>query len=346
MPIFQAESALIGIIFALDSKQRRFDPSFIYSDLRMNQNPDQLISRLSSLSDPARLRIMHLLEGQSLLVNDLAEVLQLPQSTVSRHLKQLSEQGWLVSHREGTSHQYRLWVEELDEGAKSLWALARTQTQDWPAVAQDRLRLQTVLSLRQRDSRWFFAGAARDWDRIRTEFFGTQVSLAAVSALLDSSWVIADLGCGTGALLELLGPVCRRVIGVDNSEDMLAAARQRVQDQTNVELFQADLSALPLETNSVNAAICMMTLSYVPDVQTVLKEAKRVLNSEGRLVIVDILPHHREDFRRQMGQTRMGFGEEELTRLLNDSGFSQVCFRPLTPEPQAKGPALFCSIAR
>lgn len=312
----------------------------------MNQNPDQLIARLSSLSDPARLRIMHLLEGKSLLVNDLAEVLQLPQSTVSRHLKQLSEQGWLVSHREGTSHQYRLWVEELDEGAKALWSVARAQTQDWPAVAQDRLRLQSVWSSRQRDSRWFFAGAARDWDRLRTEFFGTQVSLAAVSGLVDSSWVVADLGCGTGALLEFLAPVCSRVIGVDNSEDMLGAARQRIHNQENIELFQADLSTLPLEPDTVDAAICVLTLSYVPDVLGVLKEAKRVLKSSGRLVIVDVLPHHREDFRRQMGQTRMGFGEEELTRLLTDGGFSRVIFRPLTPEPQAKGPALFTALAR
>lgn len=312
----------------------------------MNHHPDQLISRLSSLSDPARLRIMHLLEGQSLLVNDLAEVLQLPQSTVSRHLKQLTEQGWLVAHREGTSHQYRLWVEELDEGAKSLWALARSQTQDWPAVAQDRLRLQAVWSSRQRDSRWFFAGAARDWDRLRTEFFGTQVSLAALSGLLDPSWVVADLGCGTGALLELLSPVCFRVIGVDNSQDMLAAARQRVQDRTNIELFQADLCALPLEPNTVDAATCVLTLSYVSHVMDVLKEVKRILKPDGRLVIVDVLPHHREDFRRQMGQTRMGFGEEELTRFLTERGFQRVRFRPLTPEPQAKGPALFCAVAR
>lgn len=312
----------------------------------MNGDPDQLISRLSSLSDPARLRVMHLLERQAMLVNDLAEVLQLPQSTVSRHLKQLSEQGWLVSHREGTSHQYRMLVDELDDRARQLWMLARAQTSDWSAVTQDRLRLIAVLASKQRDSRTFFAGAARDWDQIRAEYFGTQFSVAGMLALLDPSLVVADLGCGTGALLEQLSPCCAKVIGVDNSEDMLAAASRRVSTLTNVDLRQGDLSDIPLDKSSVDATLCVLTLSYVPDVAPALSEVRRVLKPGGRAVIVDVLPHHRDDFRRQMGQTRMGFGEEELAALFRAAGFSTIHFRPLPPETQAKGPALFCATAR
>jgi ArsR family transcriptional regulator len=312
----------------------------------MNGDPDQLISRMSSLSDPARLRVMHLLERQAMLVNDLAEVLQLPQSTVSRHLKQLSEQGWLVSHREGTSHQYRMLVDELDDRARALWTLTRSQTLEWSAVTQDRLRLSAVLATRQRDSRSFFAGAAGDWDRIRAEYFGTQFSVAGLLALLDPSLVVADLGCGTGALLEQLSPCCRRVIGIDNSDDMLAAARQRVEKLTNVDLRQGDLSAIPIDDASVDATLCVLTLSYVTDVATALMQVRRVLKPGGRAVIVDVLPHHRDDFRRQMGQTRMGFSEVELTSLLRHAGFPIVHFRSLPPETQAKGPALFCATAR
>jgi SAM-dependent methyltransferase len=312
----------------------------------MNGDPNQLISRMSSLSDPARLRIMHLLERQAMLVNDLAEVLQLPQSTVSRHLKQLSEQGWLVSHREGTSHQYRMLADELDDHARSLWTLAHQQTSNWTAVTQDRLRLSAVVAARQRDSRSFFAGAARDWDQIRAEYFGTHFSAAGLLALLDSSLVVADLGCGTGALLEQLSPFCKQVIGVDNSDDMLAAARQRVSKMRNVDLRQGDLASIPIDDASVDATLCVLTLSYVPEVAAALSEVRRVLKPGGRAVVVDVLPHHRDDFRRQMGQTRMGFSEEELTALFRTAGFSSIHFRPLPPETQAKGPALFCAIAR
>ncbi len=308
--------------------------------------PEQLIARMSSLSDPARLRVLHLLERQPMLVNDLSDVLQLPQSTVSRHLKQLSEQGWLVSHREGTSHQYRMILEELDDAARQLWTLARTQTGEWPAVAQDRMRLSSVLAARQRDSRSFFAGAARDWDRIRADYFGTQFSAAGLLALLDSSLVVADLGCGTGSLLEQVSPHVAKVIGIDNSDDMLAAARLRVERLDNVELKQGDLTALPLADGVADASVCILSLSYVLEPGQALREMRRILKPNGRAVIVDVLPHSRDDFRRQMGQTRMGFDEAELSAALRDAGFPAVTFRPLPPEAQAKGPALFAAVAR
>jgi ArsR family transcriptional regulator len=306
---------------------------------------EQLIPRLASLSDPARLRILHLLEHQPMLVNDLADVLQLPQSTVSRHLKQLSDQGWLVSRREGTSHQYQMLLREIDAGARSLWTLARDQSAEWSAVAQDKLRLASVLAARQRDSRTFFAGAARDWDRLRGEYFGNRFSFDAMLALLDPKLTVADLGCGTGAIVADLAPHVAKVIGIDNSEQMLHAARQRIAGLSHVELRHGDLAALPLDDASVDAALCVLSLSYAADIALALKEARRTLRPRGRLIVVDVLTHDRDDFRRQMGQVRMGFAEADLTATLRAAGFTTVRFRNLSPESQVKGPALFLAIA-
>ena len=49
------------------------------------------------LADPTRLRLLHLLERHELGVVDLCDILQLPQSTVSRHLKVLGDQAWVRS---------------------------------------------------------------------------------------------------------------------------------------------------------------------------------------------------------------------------------------------------------
>jgi ArsR family transcriptional regulator len=57
-------------------------------------------------------------------------------------------------------------------------------------------------------------------------------------------------------------------------------------------------------------------------------------------VVVDLLRHDREDFRREMGQRRMGFEPAELERAMEDAGFTDVRCRPLPPDPGAKGPAL------
>ena len=58
--------------------------------------------RMENLADPTRLRLLRLLERHELGVAELVEILQLPQSTVSRHLKVLADQGWLASRSRGT----------------------------------------------------------------------------------------------------------------------------------------------------------------------------------------------------------------------------------------------------
>lgn len=63
---------------------------------------------LKALSDPTRLRIMSLLRHGELCVCDLMEALQLPQSTISRHLAILKHAGWVSAQRSGKWMHYRL----------------------------------------------------------------------------------------------------------------------------------------------------------------------------------------------------------------------------------------------
>src|SRR5512136_3247123 len=102
--------------------------------------PRDLLGHLGALADPTRLRLLHLLERQELGVAELCQVLRLPQSTVSRHLKVLSDQRWLGLRRQGPARLYRM-AEGVDAGARRLWRLARAETEGWPALRQDRLRL-------------------------------------------------------------------------------------------------------------------------------------------------------------------------------------------------------------
>ena len=69
----------------------------------LTSDPEQLMVRMDNLADPTRLRLLRLLERHELGVAELVEILQLPQSTVSRHLKVLSDQGWLSSRSRGTA---------------------------------------------------------------------------------------------------------------------------------------------------------------------------------------------------------------------------------------------------
>ena len=83
--------------------------------MRMNRYNDAsaVFDRLQTLGDETRTRLLLLLEDHEMTVSELCAVVQLPQSTVSRHLRVLVEDGWLRSRAEGTSRHYRL--EALDQ---------------------------------------------------------------------------------------------------------------------------------------------------------------------------------------------------------------------------------------
>lgn len=305
-----------------------------------------LLGSFSALADATRCRMLWLLEQQELTVSELCTVLQLPQSTVSRHLKTLADAGWVTSRRDGTSRYYTLLATSVEPGRTELWELTRGQLAATPGIDEDARRLADVLSRRSRQSRQFFATSAGEWDRLRTELYGDGALLQALAALLPAEWVVGDLGCGTGALLPVLAPHVARVVGVDVSEEMLVAARHRTGACRNVEVRQGPLEALPVEDASLDAAVMMLVLHHLPAPVPALTEARRVLKPDGRLLVVDMVPHEREDYRRQMGHVWLGFSEDQLGRFLDQAGFAPARRHVLPPARDARGPGLFSAVAR
>jgi ubiquinone/menaquinone biosynthesis C-methylase UbiE/DNA-binding transcriptional ArsR family regulator len=303
--------------------------------------PAALLGWMDCLADETRLRLIRLLERNELSVAELCEVVQLPQSTVSRHLKVLADQKWVKSRSQGTTHLYRTVLDELDPVPRKLWILAREQTEGWATGGQDELRVQQTLRKRQADPQSFFAGAAGQWDKLRGELYGHAFSAAALLALVPADWVVADLGCGTGPLIADLAPYGVRLIGVDSSADMLKAARKRLGNLPNVDLRRGDLLDLPIEPATCDAALLVLALTYVAEPAKVIAEAARVLKAGGKLVVVDLLPHDRDDFRRQMGQASLGLSADFVAGAMRDAGLADATDRPLPPEGGAKGPALF-----
>ncbi len=307
--------------------------------------PDRLLRWMHSLADATRLRLLALLAEHELGVSDLCDVVQLPQSTVSRHLKILADEAWVISRRQGTTNLYQMVLDELDQPQRELWLITRAQSAHWATLGQDKLRLEQLVLNRQLDADAFFADAAEHWDAIRHELYGSTFSLDAMLALIPPGWTVADLGCGSGALACDLAPFVSRIIGVDNSRPMLDAARRRTITADNIDLRQGDLTALPISDASVDATLCVLVLTYVADIAQALREMARVLKPGGRAVVVDLLAHNREPFRRQLGQVHSGFATEALTTRFIDAGFADIRCRALPPTPDATGPALVLATA-
>src|SRR5688572_14809526 len=304
-----------------------------------------ILEHMSALSDPTRCRMLLLLERQELTVTEICSVLQMPQSSVSRHLKTLADDDWVVSRRDGTSRFYSMALDDLDPGARRLWPLIREQVAATSAAGQDDRRLRGVLARRRAKSQEFFASAAGEWDRLRSELFGDTFYLWGVLGLIDPALVVGDLGCGTGQLTEVVAPYVEKVVAVDSSTDMLDAARQRLGAARNVDLRQGELESLPVEAGELDAAMLSLVLHYSPSPGRALAEVARVLRPGGRVLVVDMLPHDRQEYQQQMGHVWLGFSEKHIGKLLTDAGFSDVRVRLLPADPDAKGPALFAAAA-
>ncbi len=307
----------------------------------MNSRAPVILDQLATLADTTRSRTLLLLDTQELSVSELCSVLQLPQSTVSRHLKALGEAGWVASRGEGTSNVYTMTRDALDPAARRLWGLVREQVGQAPAALQDQRRLQAALAARRTKSQEFFTSSAGQWDRVREELFGDRFHLAALAALADGDAVFGDLGCGTGQVSAALAPFVARVVAVDSSAAMLQAARRRLQGLDNVDLRRGEIESLPIDDERLDAATLMLVLHHLPEPARALVDVARVLKPRGRVVIVDMLPHDREHYRQQMGHVWLGFAEEHTTRMLDEAGFTRVRVVALPTDSKARGPALF-----
>lgn len=317
----------------------------------MNRKPRTLpiTDQLLALSDAVRLRIVRVLEREELAVGEVAKVVQLPQSTVSRHLKILADGGWVVKRTEGTAAYFRMVMDDLDAGHRGIWVavreLMRSAGPSPAEIEEDNRRLASVLLERRADAQSFFGRLAGQWDDVRNELFGSRFTGSALLHLVNPEWVVADLGCGTGNASELLAPVVKRVIAVDQSEAMLDAARKRLGSAGNIDLAQGELTRLPIQTASVDAAVMVLVLHHVEKPGAAIAEMHRVLKPGGVALIVDMCEHDRGEYRHTLGHRWLGFSDKTMREELTRAGFARSRYVNLAADPLGKGPGLFASTA-
>jgi ubiquinone/menaquinone biosynthesis C-methylase UbiE len=304
-----------------------------------------ILDQLNALADLTRGRLLLLLEAHEMTVGELCAALKLPQSTVSRHLKLLTDDGWTTSRGEGTSRFYSM-ARELDLPGRELWGVVRGQIADLTAARQDTRRAAAALAKRQSRMRSYFSDAAPGWDSVREDMIGGRTDLLALIELMDERWVVGDLGCGVGHATEALAPCVRQVVAIDESGPMLEEARRRLAPFSNVELREGHLEAVPIESATLDVALLFLVAHFIADPAQVLREVRRVLVPGGRVVIVDLVPHDRVEFVAELGHVWQGFTREQIEDWLATAGFRSPRYRTLPHDPAASGPPLFVASSR
>ncbi|HLH12049.1 MAG TPA: metalloregulator ArsR/SmtB family transcription factor [Methylovirgula sp.] len=294
---------------------------------------DSLLAALAAAAEPTRLRLLALLSEAELTVTELVTILGQSQPRVSRHLKLLVEAELVERHREGA------WVffYIAPGGAAALVRdiLARLRHQD-EVLTADRVRLAEVRRARAEQAARYFAAHAANWDELRALHIPEERVEATILDLVGSAPLqsVLDLGTGTGRMLELLAPHAVRAIGVDQSPQMLAVARARLEKAglRNVQLRQGDIYALPVERDFYDLVVIHQVLHYLDDPARAVREAARALRASGRLLIVDFAPHAEESLRELHAHRRLGFAGEEIAELMQEAGLDVIERRDLVPD--------------
>jgi len=103
-----------------------------------------------ALADPTRWRIVHLVFDRALCVCELADVLKLPQSTLSSHLRVIQDAGMLDCERRVKWLFYRV-KPEFQPLLRALFVHFETTTETVPALARDALKAETRITRREDD---------------------------------------------------------------------------------------------------------------------------------------------------------------------------------------------------
>jgi len=285
-----------------------------------SQDIGEVVRALKSAAEPTRLRLLFLLSHAEYTVGELAAVLDQSQPRISRHLRLLTEAGFLDRFREQQCVYYRASHDSRYlEWARRVLAMADP---DAPALRRDRERAVKVagdrarVAARQLGATQAGATQAAEGERgveataaagaaaiAGIAAPGTAAGTASLQLSSREEWSalllqelgpapvgeLLDIGTGSGLMLEILGPRARRAVGVDISAPALRLARTRVHGAglSHCEFRRGDMYSLPFDDASFDTVSIDRVLAAAERPAAAIAEAARTLRGGGRLIVVE-----------------------------------------------------------
>ncbi|MCF7849866.1 MAG: metalloregulator ArsR/SmtB family transcription factor [Kiritimatiellales bacterium] len=278
-----------------------------------------ILDIFKALADEGRLRILRAIDQAELSVAELVQSLEMPQSTVSRHLKPLREAGLVEARRDGTSVFYNRGPIFRDPAFAQVM---NDRLKELHAANRDAASVEQVLNLRRKRSKEFFDQIAGRYGSLTDPGGGWQ-ALAAALAAGFSGKEVADLGCGEGQLTLLLARFAKKVTAFDQSQQMLKLVQEKAEEQgllDRVEVKKGILEDLPFPDGCLDAVFLSQSLHHSSNPQKVLLACSAALKKGGQLIILDLVRHEHEWTREEWADEWLGFDPFQLRSWLKDVG--------------------------
>lgn len=282
------------------------------------------VELIKLLGDPTRLRLLSLLEEESLSVLELQEIMDMGQSRISSHLAILRQAELVDDRREGKRSFYSLRPPRAPLLA-GLWKAALDAVRNSPQALTDRDSLQRVTERRRAESEAYFNMVAgklgkdycpgRSWEAI-----------GHFLLLLTPEIDIADLGAGEGVLSQLLARRARSVICIDNAPAMVKVGSELARENgiDNLQYALGDIESVPLGNQSVDLALLSQALHHAEHPAKAIAEAFRILRPGGRLAVLDLKQHPFEKARDLYADRWLGFSPNQVYQWMRQTGFEHI----------------------
>jgi SAM-dependent methyltransferase len=277
-----------------------------------SQDLGQVVRALKSAAEPTRLRLLVLLSHGEFTVGELASILRQSQPRISRHLRLLTEAGFLDRFREQQCVYYRMpvtgqclqWSRQILSLLNPDAALLHRDREQAARVVGQRAVTPSAVETVEQDPR-------EDLARLLVEELGP----SSIGELLD-------IGTGAGLMLELLGPRAEHAIGIDISAPALRLARTRVHGVglSHCEFRRGDMYGLPCEDAAFDLVTMDRLLGLAERPVAALNEAGRALRPGARLLVI-------EDFEQLAARATVN-PLAQLRGWLTAGGFTGVRLRP------------------
>jgi ubiquinone/menaquinone biosynthesis C-methylase UbiE/DNA-binding transcriptional ArsR family regulator len=291
------------------------------NESRLFQGQNSILNGFKAISEETRIRILHILSYADFSVNEIVEILSMGQSSVSRHLRIMSNAGLLSFHREGSLVYYGLRF-DADDFSRELTQLVLSYKEDLPFRENDQRNVNRLLENREKFSRNFFDDLGQNWEEVQEQVLDPKIYRDKIIASLpERSNLVMDLGCGPGSLIPYLLSKSEQVIGLDSSPRMVEISQKEFQGNSRVRIQEAHLEHLPIENGAADSVIASMVLHHVSHPPKMLEEVNRALKLGGTFALVDLVKHNQEFMREKYADLWMGFDPELLHSWLETFGF-------------------------
>ncbi|MBX9577140.1 MAG: metalloregulator ArsR/SmtB family transcription factor [Chthoniobacterales bacterium] len=291
-----------------------------------------ILSLMSVLSEPTRLRLVLLLRQEELTVAELQEILSMGQSRISSSLAQLRRQNLVTDRRVGKNSYYAV----ISSWLKPLEKILDQASKELPEVSRDEQALKLVLTKRRDRAAEYFGKLAGKFGHAYVPGRSWEALAHGLLKLLPPL-VIADLGAGEGTLSQLLARSAEKVIAIDNLPKMVNFGKKIAKKNgfKNLEYRLGEIEDPPIIKNSVDIALFSQALHHAVSPQRAVDAAFKILKPGGKIIILDLLSHTYEQAKELYAHVWLGFSSVELHTLLTKAGFKNLEIQIVSRESQA-----------